>query len=147
MKICIISVGKDFDRDLKDKIDEYNKRLEQYFDLEWKLLPSSELNKESEGILKVIKPEDFVYVLDEAGKELTTIELSQKLEKNLLSGVKRIVFIIGGAYGLSDAVRMRGNLVWCLSKLTFPHQLVRLILSESLYRAISVLKNEPYHHS
>jgi 23S rRNA (pseudouridine1915-N3)-methyltransferase len=147
MKICIISVGKDFDRDLKTKIDEYVKRIERYFTVEWKLLPSSDIVKETQDILKNVKSEDFVYVLDDEGKELDTIELSKKIEKNTLSGVKNVVFVIGGSYGLGAEVIKRGNFVWSLSKLTFPHQLVRLVLTEALYRAISVLKNEPYHHA
>jgi 23S rRNA (pseudouridine1915-N3)-methyltransferase len=147
MKISFITVGKDFDVSLKDKIDDYTKRVGRYYPMEWKVIASSEIKKETEDILKAIKPEDFVYALDEIGKELNTIELSQKIEKNTISGVKTVIFVIGGAYGLGQEVRDRANFVWSLSKLTFPHQLVRLILAESVYRAISVLKNEPYHHA
>ena len=88
---------------------------------------------------------DFQTV-DDKGKELNTIELSEFIEKRMIAGDKKVVFIIGGAYGIHKKLYERANFKWSLSKLTFPHQLARLILAESLYRAISVIKKEPYHH-
>ncbi len=147
MKFTFISVGKKNDSDIAGAIEDYTKRIERYFKVEWKIIPSSDEKKEGEQILKSIEMGDFVLALDDMGKELSTEELSEFIEKRMIAGDGRIVFIIGGAYGLSDEVLNRANFKWSLSKLTFPHQIVRLILSESLYRAISILKKEPYHHS
>jgi len=147
MKILFITVGKQNDSSLSDAVFDYTKRINNYFKTEWKIIPSSDIKKESENILKSIDSDDYVVVLDDKGKELNTIELSQFIEKRMISGDKRVVFVIGGAYGVGEDVFVRANFKWSLSKLTFPHQLVRLILSESIYRAISVIKKEPYHHS
>ena len=146
MKFTFISVGKKNDSDIEIAISDYTNRIARYFPVEWKLIPTSDKEKEAELILKTIDTCDFVVVLDDKGKELNTIELSQFIEKRMSASDKRIVFIIGGAYGFADEVYKRANYKWSLSKLTFPHQLVRLILAESIYRAISVIKKEPYHH-
>ena len=146
MKFTFISVGKKNDSDIEEAVADYTKRIKRYFPVEWKLIPTSDKEKEAEAVLKTLDGGDFVVVLDDKGKELNTIELSQFIEKRMSASDKRIVFIIGGAYGFADEVYKRANLKWSLSKLTFPHQLVRLILAESLYRAISVIKKEPYHH-
>ena len=146
MRLLIISVGKQNDSDIADAVADYTKRIGRYFQVEWKIIPTSDIEKEGESILKGIDNSDFVVMLDDKGKEMTTEELAGFIEKRMIAGDKRIVFIIGGAYGFSEDVYKRANLKWSLSKLTFPHQLVRLILSESIYRAISVIKNEPYHH-
>ena len=147
MRFTFISVGKKNDSDIEVAVADYTKRISRYFPIEWKLIPTSEKEKEAEGILKTVESGDFVVVLDDKGKEMTTEELAGFIEKRMIAGDKRIVFIIGGAYGFTEDVYKRANLKWSLSKLTFPHQLVRLILSESIYRAISVIKNEPYHHA
>jgi 23S rRNA (pseudouridine1915-N3)-methyltransferase len=146
MKISFISIGKQNDSGINLAIEDYTKRINKYFKTEWKIIPSSDKEEEAGKILKVLETGDFVVALDEKGKEFGTMELSQFIEKRMIAGDKRIVFIIGGAYGLDDIVLNKANIKWSLSKLTFPHQLVRLILSETIYRAISVLKNEPYHH-
>ncbi len=147
MKISFISIGKQNNKNLDFLIEDYTKRISKYFTIEWKVVPTSEKETESEKILKDIGTDDFLVALDEKGKELDTIELSKLIEKRMISGNKRVVFVIGGAYGLGENVLKRANFVWSLSKLTFPHQIVRLILAESVYRAISVIKNEPYHHA
>ena len=146
MKFTFISVGKKNDSDIEEAVADYTKRIKRYFPVEWKLIPTSDKEKEAEAVLKTLDGGDFVVVLDDKGKELNTIELSQFIEKRMSASEKRIVFVIGGAYGFSDEVYKRANFKWSLSKLTFPHQLARLILAESLYRAISVIKKEPYHH-
>jgi len=146
MRFTFISVGKKNDSDIADAVLDYTKRIERYFKVEWKIIVTSDKEKEAEAILKSIKSDDFVIALDEKGKELNTIELSEFLEKRMIAGDGRIIFIIGGAYGIGESVLGRANFKWSLSKLTFPHQIVRIILAESLYRAISVLKKEPYHH-
>lgn len=147
MKFTFISVGKQNDFGIAEAIAEYTKRIDRYFQVEWKLIPTSDTEKEGETILKGIESGDFVVVLDDKGKELDTMELSKFVEKRMIAGDKRIIFIIGGAYGFHENVYKRGNFKWSLSKLTFPHQLVRLVLAESIYRAISVIKKEPYHHA
>lgn len=146
MKFLIISVGKQNDTNFNEAINDYSKRIARYFSVEWKFIPTSDKEREAEAIFKSISAGDFVVVLDDKGKEQTTMELSQFIEKRMIAGDKRVVFIIGGAYGISEKVYKIANFKWSLSKLTFPHQLVRLILTESLYRAISVIKKEPYHH-
>jgi 23S rRNA (pseudouridine1915-N3)-methyltransferase len=147
MKFTFISVGKKNDSDIEVAVADYTKRISRYFPVDWKLIPTSDVEKEGESIIKSLDNADFVIALDDKGKELNTIELSEFIEKRMSAGDKRIVFVIGGAYGFSESVYKRANFKWSLSKLTFPHQLVRLILAESLYRAISVIKNEPYHHA
>jgi 23S rRNA (pseudouridine1915-N3)-methyltransferase len=147
MKFTFISVGKPNDSDIANAVADYTLRISRYFPVEWKLIPTSNEEKEAEAILKTLDSGDFVVVLDDKGKELNTIELSEFIEKRMNASDKRVVFIIGGAYGIHESLHKRENFKWSLSKLTFPHQLVRLILAESLYRAISVIKKEPYHHA
>jgi len=147
MKFIFISVGKQNDSDITNAVADYTKRISRYFSVEWKIIPTSDKEKEAVSILKTLDTGDFVVALDDKGKELDTIELSQFIEKRMVAGDKKVVFIIGGAYGFDEDVYKRANLKWSLSKLTFPHQLVRLILAESLYRAVSVIKKEPYHHA
>ena len=146
MKILFITIGKQNDSLIGDAVSEYTKRINNYFKTEWKVIPTSDMRKEGESILKSIESDDYLVTLDDKGKELDTILLSQFIEKRMIDGDKRIVFVIGGAYGISDEVFKRSNFKWSLSKLVFPHQIVRLILSETIYRAITVIKNEPYHH-
>lgn len=146
MKFTFITVGKNNDSDIADAVVDYTKRIGRYFPVEWKIIATSNIEKESEMILKTLDNTDFVVVLDDKGKELDTMELAKFVEKRMIAGDKKVVFIVGGAYGFGMSVYKRANFKWSLSKLTFPHQLVRLILAESLYRAISVIKHEPYHH-
>ena len=147
MKFVFISIGKQNDSDISDAISDYTNRIERYFPVEWKLIPTSDKEKEGTQILKNIESSDFVIVLDDKGKEMSTEELAQFFEKKMIMSERKIIFIIGGAYGFSEEVYKRANFKWSLSKLTFPHQLVRLILLEAVYRAISVIKKEPYHHA
>ena len=146
MKIIFITIGKDTDKNLAESVIDYTNRINRHIKTEWKIIPSSDIKKESENILKSIESDDFVVALDNRGKELNTIELSQFIEKRMIDADKKVVFIIGGAFGIDEDILKRANFIWSLSKLTFPHQLVRLIFSESIYRAISVIKKEPYHH-
>jgi len=146
MKIIFVSVGKQSDTNTENLIIEYTKRISRYVSVEWKILPTSDKEKEGEQIIKIVSDGECI-LLDERGKELSTLDLSSFVEKKMISGIKNIYFVIGGAYGISDSVFKKANFVWSLSKLTFPHQLVRIILAESVYRAISVIKNEPYHHA
>jgi 23S rRNA (pseudouridine1915-N3)-methyltransferase len=146
MKFLFITIGKNTDKNLVESISDYTKRINNYFKTEWKIIPSSDIKKESDSILKSIESDDYLVVLDERGKELSTIELADFIEKRMIASDKRIVFVIGGAYGVAEEILQRANFKWSLSKLVFPHQIVRIILSETIYRAITVIKNEPYHH-
>ncbi len=146
MKILLISVGKKHDETVEAGILEFEKRLGADHSIEWKIIPSSVMKEEGEAILKSLKEDDFVVALDQKGKEMETREVSEWLNKLQGQGIKRLVFVIGGAYGLDGSVLARANFTWSLSKLTFPHQLVRLVLLEQLYRAFSILKGSKYHH-
>lgn len=149
MTIKIISVGNKPSPELLASISSYTKRLPRNVSVTWQYLKHAEgdakssKQQESENILRVIGPKDFVILLDKTGKQLTSEELSNIAFNNHSD----IVFVIGGAYGVSESVQARADLVWSLSKLVFPHQLVRLILSEQLYRAYTISVNHPYHHA
>jgi len=148
MKILIISVGKGKEIHFDDIWNEYSGRVNRSYPLEWLFLPNDiDSIKEGEKILSKVKEGDYVICLDEIGKELSTVELADFLQMRLNQGIKRLVFIIGGSYGLSQKVKEKADFTLSLSKLTLPHLLVRILLSETLYRAISVIKGDPYHHS
>jgi len=156
MKIQIWAIGKPHVKELKSAIDDFTQRCNNYFQLEWNIIPvpknagmMSEMDlkkKEGELILQWLEPTDFIVALDERGKQFDSIALSKFIQVKANASVKRLVFVIGGAFGLDEAILKRSNHLWSLSQLTFPHQLVRLILAEQLYRAFTILKNEKYHH-
>jgi 23S rRNA (pseudouridine1915-N3)-methyltransferase len=156
MKILFMSVGKNHDPYVKVGVEDFTKRLQNYFKTEWCIIPpvkdaatlSPEGLKKKEGelILSRLQSEDYLIALEERGKQLSSDELANLLQARANHGVKRLVFLIGGAYGLDGAVLQRSQQQWGLSKLVFPHQLVRLILAEQVYRACTILKNEKYHH-
>lgn len=146
MKIVIITVGKKHSKDIKPLIDLYDKRLSKMCDLSWDIIPSTSIDTESITIEKRLSTDDFVILLDETGELLDNDELSEKLENLQNASTKRVVFIIGGAYGVNYNLMIRANLVLSLSKLVFPHQLVRIILIEQIYRSFSILKGAKYHH-
>ena len=135
---------------------EFTNRVQKYFSVEWTIFPvpknaaamneDDQKKKEAELLLAQIKKDDFIIVLDEYGKQLDSVELAKFIQTRANESIKRIVFIIGGAFGLHASILKISNYKWSLSKLTFPHQLVRLILAEQVYRACTILKNEKYHH-
>ena len=156
MKIHLCSIGKPHDDLLRSAIETFSHRVSRYCDIEWKIIPppknAGKLNekeltkKEGEIILDALNKNDWLVVLDVGGKEFTSQGLAGFIETRKNESIKNLVFLIGGAYGLDDTVLKRANHKWSLSKLTFPHQLVRLILVEQLYRAFTILNNEKYHH-
>ena len=146
MKLLFIAVGKKHDELVENGVAEFTARLGRYVPIEWKIIPASNTKEEAEKILKSADQADTLVALDEKGKALSTIALSDYIEKSMSSGTKRLIFVIGGAYGLDQSVRDRAQIIWSLSPLTFPHQLVRLILSEQIYRAFTLIKGEKYHH-
>lgn len=151
MAIRILAVGKKHEAWVEDGIRRYETRLKRPFTTEWVLLPHSAREglaarqEESERLLSRIKPEDFVILLDERGKLLDSPAFS-RLALEPLESSRSVVVIIGGAYGVDDTVHQRANIVWSLSPLVFPHQLVRLLLAEQLYRAQEIAAGHPYHH-
>ena len=156
MNIKLIAVGKTDQAALQALINEYQKRLSHYvpFDLQViadvknskSLSEEQQKVKEGELILKSVASTDYLVLLDERGKEYTSVEFSAYIQKVMLSGSKQMTFVIGGPYGFSEAVYRRADAKVALSKLTFSHQMVRLFFVEQLYRAFTILKNETYHH-
>lgn len=156
MKILLIVVGKTDQKWLIDGIGQYAERLTHFAQFEMQVIPDIKNTKnmdfqtqkvrEGEQILKLLLPSDDVYLLDDKGREMSSPEMASWLEKRMSQSTKRLVFIIGGPYGFSQDVysRVPGRL--SLSKMTFSHQMVRLIFVEQLYRAFSILNNLPYHH-
>lgn len=156
MTITLIAIGKTDNHQLQDLISLYQDRLKYYIKFELDIIPdiknakklSEALQKQKEGalILKKVNPGDVMILLDEQGKQLNSVQFSEYLQKHMNSGVKRLVFVIGGPYGFSDEVYQKSNGKLSLSKMTFSHQMVRLFFVEQLYRGFTILKNEPYHH-
>lgn len=156
MKIQLVSVGKNHEAYLKEGVENFTKRISKYYPVEWLIIASpknagtlseNELKKkEGEGILQFLKKEDYLVALDESGKQLSSEGLAQFIQARANESIKNLVFLIGGAFGIDEIVLKRCRYKWSLSQLTFPHQLVRLILAEQLYRACSILRNEKYHH-
>ena len=156
MKIILVQAGKTADKNISEIAGIYSSRIAKYNSIETITLPDlkhtksmpidEQKLKEGKQMLQVINNDDFVVVLDEKGKEMRTIELAEWIKKIFMLPIKRLVFIIGGAWGFSDEIYNRADYKMSLSKLTFPHQLVRLIFLEQLYRVFTVLKSEPYHH-
>ncbi len=142
-----MTVGKDRDDVTEDAVKHFAIRLMRYLPLEWVYIEHSQTKeKEGEKILSSIKKEDYVVLLDERGQDMKSEQLAELVENRMVDSVKRMVFVVGGAYGASDSVHLRANYTWKLSSLVFPHMLVRVILVEQLYRAMTILKGEKYHH-
>ena len=156
MKIVLLTIGKTNEEYLAEGINQYVKRLTHYTHFEMneitnlknaKNFSKAELmQKEGELILGYIKDSDHLVLLDDKGKDFSSPKFAQKLQGWMLSGKKRLVFVVGGAFGFSEAVYARGNEKLSLSKMTFSHQMVRLFFVEQIYRGYTILNNEPYHH-
>ncbi len=147
MKLIILSVGKEKDDLTQSLIKHFEMRILRYLPMEWVYI-AHESTKEKEGdkILSHLKKEDYVVLLDEKGRDIKSEALAELIENRMVDSVRRMVFIIGGAYGVSALVEKRANYTWKLSSLVFPHMLVRVILMEQLYRALTIIKGEKYHH-
>jgi 23S rRNA (pseudouridine1915-N3)-methyltransferase len=149
MKILLWSVGKNNDPYVKPGIDDFTRRITRYFPFEWNLIPppkNASKKSEADLILHQLAKDDYLVALDERGKQMTSEGLAQFIQARANSGGKNLVFLIGGVYGLDESVLARADYRWSLSQLTLPHQLVRLVLAEQLYRACTILRNEKYHH-
>ena len=156
MNCELIVVGKTDMREVESLVDMYTKRINHYIRFAIttiadvrntrKLSAAEQKRLEGEAILRQITESDHVALLDEHGAELRSIEFADLMQRRMSSGVKRLVFVIGGPYGFSEAVYQRANSKLSLSKMTFSHQIVRVLFTEQLYRAFTILRNEPYHH-
>lgn len=155
MKILFWSVGRAHEPLLKESIEAYSKRIANYFPVEWTLipppknasLPEAEQKKtEGSAIKQLLKEGDYLVALDGRGATLTSETLSRFIQQRATESARRLIFLIGGAYGLDKTVLDAARFTWSLSPLTFPHQLVRLIVAEQIYRACTILRNEKYHH-
>lgn len=156
MKIKLLQIGKTAERYLQEGIMEYEKRIQSFIPFIQETIPTlkntnglsaSELKtKEGQLIISKLKPEDYLILLDEKGKEMNSREFAAFVQKQMVSGVKQIVFVIGGAYGFSDEVYQRASQKVSLSKMTYSHQLIRLIFGEQLYRAFTIINHHPYHN-
>ena len=155
MKITFILIGKTDDDYIITGINNYEKRLKHYISLETIIIPSikntqtlgveKQKQKEGELILKNIQKNDIVILLDEKGKEYSSVEFANFIQQQMNTGIKNLLFVVGGAFGFSDEVYKRAQYKVALSKMTFTHQMVRLFFTEQLYRAMTILKNEQYH--
>ena len=156
MKIKVLVIGKTDDKNLQLLIDKYEKRLKHYVKFQMEIIPdlkktknlSEKEQKEKEGelLLKKIDSLDQLWLLDEKGKTFRSLEFSKFLQKKMNAGVKQIVFAVGGPYGFSEGVYQKAVGKLSLSEMTFSHQMIRLFMVEQIYRAFTILKNEPYHH-
>ncbi len=140
MKIILASIGKGHDKECLSLINEFTNRLNKYIEAEWLIINKDEL------FLEKVKPDDYFILLDDRGKELNNSNFVKQIEQVYNGGKKRLVFLIGGAYGVSENVKSRADFIMSFSKLVFPHMLMRIILAEQLYRAHTIIKGEKYHH-
>lgn len=156
MNIILLAIGKTDDKHLQTLINEYTKRLSFYIKFELDVIPdiknvknlseAQQKEKEGELILSKLTPTDQLILLDENGKSFSSVGFSEELQKKMNSGIKTLVFVIGGPYGFSQNVYAKASGKISLSQMTFSHQMVRLFFIEQLYRGFTILRNEPYHH-
>jgi len=156
MKILLIFTGKTSEKYLHDPVNDYLERIRSYFPVELKVTRELRAHNfsdretlkkaEADEILKNIETSDYVILLDEKGQTLSSVEFARFIQGQQNKNVRKIVFVVGGAFGFADEMYQRANMLLSLSKMTFTHQMVRLILVEQLYRACTILRGEPYHH-
>lgn len=156
MKIKLLAIGKTDHKQLQQLIDEYQNRLKHYVKFELEIIPDiknvknlseqQQKDKEGELLLGKLQPTDQLVLLDDKGKQFTSIEFSEYLQKKMNSGIKQLVLVIGGPYGFSEEVYKKASGKLSLSKMTFSHQMIRLFIVEQIYRGFTILRNEPYHH-
>lgn len=157
MKIHFWSVGKSHDSYIKEGVETFTKRISHYYPVEWKYfsiskqknsLSQNELKfQESIPVLSALEESDILVALDEKGKQWNSEDIADFIQQSANQSTRNIIFLIGGAFGLHESILKRANFTWSLSNLVFPHQLVRLILAEQIYRACTIIRNEKYHHS
>ena len=156
MKIRLCSIGKSHEKYIKEGVEEFTNRIQKYYATDWQMiappknaasLSEIDLTKaEASLVLNQLQKDDFLILLDERGKQISSPELSALIQQKANDSTKRIIFLIGGAFGVDESVKQRANYIWSFSKLVFPHMLVRLMLAEQVYRACTIARNEKYHH-
>jgi len=156
MKIHLWSIGKAHESYVKEGIEDFSNRIAKYYPLQWRVFSparqtansvEADIKKhEAHSILNQLQKEDYLVLLDEKGRQLSSTQLATFLEQRANSSVRQLVFLVGGAFGVDEILKSRANYTWSLSHLVFPHQLVRLILAEQIYRACTIIRNEKYHH-
>jgi 23S rRNA (pseudouridine1915-N3)-methyltransferase len=156
MKIQLWSIGKPHDKELKAAIEQFTQRCNNYFTVDWNIIAGPKnagvlsehdlKKKEAEIVLQMLDKGDYLVALDCKGRQLSSEGLAEFIGARANESVRRLIFLIGGAFGIDESVLKTAQFKWSLSNLTFPHQLVRLILAEQLYRAFTILRNEKYHH-
>ena len=157
MNIQFIAVGKQHDPSIREGVDAFTKRISNYYDVQWMIVSPLKnaaafqadvlKKKEAASIMKFIQKEDYLVALDENGRSLNSFQFAKLIQEKADNGIKTFSFVIGGAFGLDDSILQRANLKLSFSAFTFPHQLVRLLLAEQVYRACTIQRNEKYHHS
>lgn len=150
------SVGKAHESYVREGVEDFTKRISKYYTVEWKIIApakqtasstENDIKKtEAQAVLNALQKDDYLVLLDEKGKQITSPQLATFIEGRANSSVRQLIFLIGGAFGVDDQIKSRANFTWSFSLLVFPHQLVRLILAEQIYRACSIIRNEKYHH-
>ena len=156
MKIKLLAIGKTDSKALEELIADYSKRLNRYLSFELEIIPdiknsknlseAEQMQKEAVAILARLNRDDHLILLDERGKEYSSMAFAKFLQNQMNAGIKKLVFVIGGPYGLDPLLKKRARGSWSLSQLTFSHQMIRLFATEQLYRAMTILSNHPYHH-
>jgi 23S rRNA (pseudouridine1915-N3)-methyltransferase len=156
MKITLLAIGKTNTAEIRNIVDDYSKRINRYVKFEAVYIENNQQKfsdnekqktKEGELILKKLQSGDYLILLDERGKEFNSVQFAEQLNLLFNQSIKNICFVIGGAYGFSEEVYARSNAKISLSRMTFSHQIIRAIFTEQLYRAFTIINNEPYHHS
>ncbi|MGI8635723.1 MAG: 23S rRNA (pseudouridine(1915)-N(3))-methyltransferase RlmH [Segetibacter sp.] len=156
MKIQLWSLGKGNETYVREGIEDFTKRVSKYYPVEWKIFAAAKQTinsveadvKKMEGqtILTSLHKDDYLVLLDERGKEINSPQVAKLIETRANNSTRILVFLIGGAFGVDEQVKLRANFIWSFSPLVFPHQLVRLMLAEQVYRACTIIRNEKYHH-
>jgi 23S rRNA (pseudouridine1915-N3)-methyltransferase len=154
MKLLLATVGKKHDKHIIDIVNDYSLRISKYMDIQWHYIspakkatiPQDIKKEEEKNILDFIEKDDYFILLDETGTNINSVAFANKLQQVANDRYKRLIILIGGAYGVTPIIKQKAHFMWSLSQLVFPHMLVRCILAEQVYRACTILKNEKYHH-
>lgn len=154
MKLQLWSIGKEHEAYVKPGVEDFTRRISRYYPVEWLIIPppkaaanpAIQKKKEAGTVLAQLSKTDYLIALDERGRQMSSEGLAQFIQDRANDSNKQLIFLIGGAYGLDETVLTRADNRWSLSQLTLPHQLVRLLLAEQIYRACTILRNEKYHH-
>ena len=156
MKLQFWSIGKTHESYVREGVEEFTKRISKYYPVEWKIISNArqtvnteenDIKKnEAQTILQALQKDDYLVLLDENGKQISSPQLASFIESRANSSVRQVIFLIGGAFGVDENIKTRANFTWSFSQLVFPHQLVRLMLAEQIYRACTIIRNEKYHH-